>query len=102
MMNPFELIFFHSTFSLGNKRFNDKQLVLNLLFHNESIILQYLLFTINDSKEVLIIGFDFEREQMIPVEKNNVILQETFEFMFSEYNTINFSLDIETEAIEYF
>jgi len=103
-MNPFESIFFHSTFSLGDKRFNDKELVLNLLFHNDSIILQYLLFKLNDSEEVLIIGFDFEREQIIPVEKDkiNVILQEFFEFMSSEYNTVNFSMDIEMEAIEHF
>lgn len=104
MMNPFESTFFHSTFNLGDKRFKDKELILNLLLHNDSTILQYLLFTANDSKEILIIGFDFERKQIIPVEKNkiNVILQDLFEFISSEYNTINFSLDAESQTIEYF
>ncbi|MGP4073733.1 hypothetical protein ACTWQB_14405 [Piscibacillus sp. B03] len=104
MMNPFESNFFNSTFSLGDKRFNDKELVLSLLLHNDSVMLQYLIFNLNDTEEVIIIGFDFEREQIIPVEKAkiNVILQEVLKFISSEYNTVNFSMDIGTEVFEYF
>lgn len=103
-MNPFESIFFHSTFGLGDKKFNNKELILNILFHRDSIMLQYLLFKLNDFEEYLIIGFDFEKEQIIPVEKENinVILHEVIDFMSSEYNTINFSIDIDHEFIEYF
>lgn len=103
-MNPFESIFFHSTFGLGNKKFESKELVLNLLFHRESIILQYLFFKINDSEEYLIIGFDFVKEQIIPVEKENisVILNEINDFMSSDYNTINLTIDSVPETIEYF
>lgn len=83
---------------------SNKELILNLLFHRESIILQYLIFKINDSEEYLIIGFDFIKEQIIPVEKENisVILHEVINFMSSEYNTINFTIDSVPETIEYF
>lgn len=103
-MNPFESIFFKSKFGLGNKRFDDKELILNLLFHRDSVLLQYLLFKINNCEEYLIIGFDFKQGQIFPVERENisVILHEVIEFMSSEYNTINLSIESVQEVIEYF
>lgn len=44
MLNPIESVLFHSTFSLGNKKFRDKELILSLLFHRETIIQQYFPF----------------------------------------------------------
>lgn len=104
MLNPFESVLFHSTFGLGNKKFSDKELILSLLFHRETIIQQYLLFKINNSEEYLILGFDFNKEEIIPVQKENIsiILREICDFMSSEYNTIELSIDSVSETIEYF
>src|SRR5699024_7546036 len=104
MMDPFDSVFFHSNFGLGKKKYDNKELLLNVLLHRESIIMQYLIFKINDFDEYLIIGFDFMKEKIIPVEKEsiNVILREIKAFTSSEYNTINFKMESIPEAIEYF
>lgn len=104
MMDPFDSVFFRSDFGLGNKKFDNKELVLNILLHRESIIMQYLIFKIDDLEEYLIIGFDFIQEEIIPVEKEsiNVILKEIIGFTSSKYNTINFTIENIPEAIEYF
>src|SRR5690625_1792347 len=104
MMNPFDPDFFHSDFGLGKKKYNNKELLLNVLLHRESIIKQYLIFKINNYDEYLIIGFDFLKEEIIPVEKEsiNVLLREIKAFTSSEYNTINFKIESISEAIQYF
>lgn len=103
-MNPFESNLFRTNFGLTNKKYNNKELILNVLLHRESIIMQYLIFKINDFEEYLIIGFDFIQEEIIPVEKESisVILKEIIEFASSQYNTINFTIENIPEAIEYF
>ncbi|WP_434401488.1 hypothetical protein M1Q06_03090 [Planococcus sp. 11815] len=104
MINPFDPTLFNSTYNLDERKFINKELILTLILHRRSIIIQYLIFKLNDSSNFLIIGFDFEKEEVIPVEKEsiNVVLNKLSDLIRSEYNTIDISVDNIPETINYF
>ncbi|QHJ69214.1 hypothetical protein [Planococcus halotolerans] len=104
MINPFESLLFNSSYDIDDRKFKNKELILTLILHRRTIIVQYLIFKLNDSNNYLILGFDFEKETVIPVEKEsiNVILNKLSDLISSEYNTIDLSIDNIPEANDYY
>lgn len=104
MINPLDSTIFQNSYSVSYNGFDSNDLILSMLYSKETIISHYLVLKQKHIEKFLICGFDFINGSIIPVEIRNLanILRDLRDFINSEYNTINLSIESIEEIVDHF
>ncbi|MCL6709297.1 hypothetical protein M8R20_20125 [Pseudomonas sp. R2.Fl] len=102
MINPFEREMFGASFNIEG--FRESKVILSMTASKGTILKQYLLLKTFDKEEYIVVGFDFVKGKIIPIEKRDCkyIVNALKEFMMSKYNVEKIHINDIEGIVNYF